>query len=66
MLFRNGPDSECASNFVQISGKSAAETLAMIIQAFGEESTSRIWVFELHARTVRQVKSKVNSMIGIT
>jgi hypothetical protein len=66
MLLRDGPDSECASNFVQVSGKSATETLAMIRQAFGEESISHTWVFELHARKVRQVKSKVNSMIGIT
>jgi hypothetical protein len=31
-------------------GKSATETLAMIRQAFREESTSHTWVFEGHAR----------------
>jgi hypothetical protein len=31
-------------------GKSATETLAMIKQAFGEESMSQTWVFEWHAR----------------
>jgi hypothetical protein len=31
-------------------GKSAMETLAMIRQAFGEESMSRIRVFEWHVR----------------
>jgi hypothetical protein len=40
--FRDGSDSECASNFVQISKKkNATETLAMIRQAFRKESVSR-------------------------
>jgi hypothetical protein len=41
MQFRDGSDSECASNFVQISGKNATENLSTIRQVFGEESVSR-------------------------
>jgi hypothetical protein len=49
MRFRDGSNSECASNFVQISVKSAGETLTMIRQALGEESMSCTRVFEWHA-----------------
>jgi hypothetical protein len=43
-------NSDCASDFVKISEKSAAEILAMIRQAFGEESMSSTWMFEWHAQ----------------
>jgi hypothetical protein len=35
---------------VEISKKSAVETLAMLTQAFGEESMSRTRVFKWHYR----------------
>jgi hypothetical protein len=35
-------NSECASNFMQMLGKSTMDILAIIRQAFGEESLSRI------------------------
>jgi hypothetical protein len=41
---------ECASDFVQILGKSATETLEMIQQGFGDQSFSRTQVFQWHAR----------------
>jgi hypothetical protein len=41
MRFRDGSDKGTPSNLVQISGKIATEQLAMIRQAFGEESMSR-------------------------
>jgi hypothetical protein len=48
-------------------GKSATETLAMIKQAFGEESMSHAWKSpnSLRPEKVRQVKSKVKNMIII-
>jgi hypothetical protein len=49
MRFRDGSDSGCAPNFVLILGKSATDTLAMIRQAFGEESMSHARMFEWHA-----------------
>jgi hypothetical protein len=39
-------------------GKSATETLAMIRQAFGEESMSHTWLFEWHARFVEDRKRR--------
>jgi hypothetical protein len=44
--FHNRSDKGTASNFVQLSDKSAMETLAVIRQAFEEESMSHTWVFE--------------------
>ena len=43
-------NSECASDFVQILGKSDTETLEMIQQGFGDQSLSRTQVFRWHAR----------------
>ena len=43
-------NSDCASNFVPILGKSATETLTMIQQAFGDQSLSRAQVFQWHTR----------------
>jgi hypothetical protein len=49
MRFRGGSDSVHQIFFVNL-GKSVTETLAMIIQALGEESMSLTWAFEWHAR----------------
>jgi hypothetical protein len=48
MQFCDGSDSDCASHFVQISEK-VRQTLAVIRQAFGEESMSCTQVFAWHA-----------------
>jgi hypothetical protein len=47
MRFRDGSDKGTASNFVQISEK-VSETLAMIRQAFGEESMRRAGKVQTH------------------
>jgi hypothetical protein len=70
MRFRDGSNEVrrgTASNFVQIL-ESWTETLTMIRQPFGEESTSRTRVFEWYDRfradqkKAKQIKSKVKSM----
>jgi hypothetical protein len=47
MRFRGGSHKGTASSFIQISGK-LRQTLEMIIQAFGKESTSHIWKIQTH------------------
>jgi hypothetical protein len=48
MPFRDGFDSKCASNFVQILEKTTRETLTITRQALGEESMSRTRKFRTH------------------
>jgi hypothetical protein len=48
--FRDGSDEGTASDFVEVSGKSATETLAMTKRAFGGERMSGTWLFEWHTR----------------
>jgi hypothetical protein len=65
MRFRDGYDKTSIKLCVNL-GKSATETLATIIQAFGEESMSHTRVFEWHeTENVRQAKSILKSMIII-
>jgi hypothetical protein len=62
MLFRHGADKGTASNFCANFENSVTETLAMIRQAFEEESISRTWADRKRAT---QVKRKVKSMLTI-
>jgi hypothetical protein len=63
MGFRAEANSECASNFVQIPGENATDTLVMIREAFGEEyvSLTRVFGWEGPERP-RRVETKDNSM----
>jgi hypothetical protein len=66
MRFRDGSDSECASNFVQIMGKNATQTLAIIKQAFGEENISHTRRAKAaRPRKVKKVKKTVNIILII-
>jgi hypothetical protein len=48
MRFCNGSDKGTAIKCRTNLGKSASETLAMIIQAFGGESMSHTWEVQIH------------------
>jgi hypothetical protein len=63
----DGSDKGTASNFVQISGKSAKRSLEMLRQAFREESMSSRWknTNSQRPKKVRQVKRKVKRMLII-
>jgi hypothetical protein len=65
MRFREGSDSERASSFFANLGKGATGTLAMMRQAFGEESGSRTHARFRTTRKARQVNSKAKSMLII-
>jgi hypothetical protein len=56
-----------STKFSENLGKRAAETLAMIRQAFGEEGVSRTQGVQTHRRPkkTRQVKNQFNSMLII-
>jgi hypothetical protein len=61
MRFRDGFDKRTESNFVQISGKSATETVAVIRNAFTEEIVRRTRKFQTHRgrKKAKAVKSKL-------
>jgi hypothetical protein len=66
MRFRDGSDKGRASNSANL-GESVTEILAMIKQAFGEDSRGRTWEVQTHRdrKRARQVKSKVINMLII-